>query len=442
MVRWVYIPFIVLFATGGCDWLRNGGEPARRNVVLVVIDTLRADHLSSYGYERETSPILDAFAAENLRFEYAMATAPWTPPSVASIFTGLYPTAHGVIRHAKKDRVAEARKRAAVLDDRFVTLAEALRNRGYRTVGITGNAWVADYLGFAQGFDDFSTLDYEPANVVNRYAFAALEPLAAADQPFFLYVHYMDPHTPYKPPAGHRGLFREPLRQAAHDEQQRNRIDLYDGEIHYLDSEIGRLFERLRELRLYDEAVIVVVSDHGEQFKEHGKTGHGHNVFNYQIHVPLLLKAPRRSARVADVVSTCDIYPTLLELTATKGGGTPHCVSLLTPDETRAGVLSEATRTGNLKAFTRRDGKKMILDFSAKHRRPSAPPQQHVGLFDIRSDYSESSSLPDAELATALERRLVDTHRDALALRSAAESPQAELSDETVRRLEALGYLE
>ena len=215
--------------------------PEKPNIVLIVVDTLRADHLGSYGYERDTSPVIDAFARENVRFDYAVATAPWTAPSIASIFTGLYPTAHGVTRFTFKDDWQPGRATASVLSDDLDTLAEGLKRRGYQTVGVTANAWVADYLGFAQGFDSFRTLDHQPAHRVNAEAFTFLDAHGREDPPFFLYLHYMDPHEPYASPEP-IGAFHGPLQSREYDDEELKRIAHYDAEIRYVDGQIGELF--------------------------------------------------------------------------------------------------------------------------------------------------------------------------------------------------------
>lgn len=430
--------------TAAAFWAGCEGSPSRPNVILIVVDTLRADHLSCYGYERETSPVIDAFASENLQFELAMATAPWTAPSMASIFTGLYPAAHGVGRHSTPEEADQGQVRAAVLDSSFETLAEALAGNGYLTLGVTANAWVADYLGFAQGFEEFATLDYRPANHINFYAMELIKAVADGPQPFMLYMHYMDPHMPYLPQAAQPPF--EPLLETPHVLAERSQIDLYDGEIRYLDAQIGIFFEQLRELGLYRDAVIVLVADHGEEFSEHGASGHGHNVFNYDLHVPLILKAPGQQGRVEQAVSILDIYPTILELTGTRPSVEVEGGSLLrSAEEQRAGVFSESTRGRNHKAFTRSDGKKLVLAFDAESTEVVDEQQELrlVGLFDIVSDYYEKSSLEeDAALLSAMRSAFYSTYRESVSRRLATPPEAVDLKPETVRELKALGYLQ
>jgi len=424
-------------------WMACDRRPARRpDVILIVIDTLRADHLGAYGYDRDTSPVLDAFARQNVKFNFAIATSPWTAPSVASVFTGLYPTVHGVVGHAPR-RKAELRKEVAALDDELETLAEALKKAGYRTAGITANAWVADYLGFAQGFDGFDTINRQSASQVNELAFDFLESVAVDDAPFFLYLHYMDPHAPYKLP---RDARRFPPRSANrhYDSEMQRRLAGYDAEIRYVDAKIGELFDFLREKGLYDRAVIVVTGDHGEQFREHGGAGHGFRFYNEEIHVPLMLRANELRAEIDHTVSLLDIYPTLLELTDAESTYSTQGVSLLRPASERTGVLSETNHTRNQRAFTSRSGNKLILSFRSAwiEIEDERTQQKVVGLFDSRRDRFERSPLEDDQLLDEMRSSLDELYRDSLSRRRRVAAPAVKLNEETIRELEALGYLE
>jgi arylsulfatase A-like enzyme len=288
---------------------------------VYLVDTLRADHTGPYGYARDTTPELDAFARDAVVFEKAIVSASWTKPSVASLFTSLPPGRH---------RAVQLRDR---LDDDLLTLAEMLQARGYATGAAIANSVI--YLpeaNFHQGFDYFEGLHgaedrpskiVEAAPVVDR-ALAWLE--AREGLATFLFVHTMDPHVPYTPPApfdrryepypteGHSGQdprtdYKEPL------DRERLRAQ-YDGEIAYGDREFGRFVRELKVLGRYDEALIVFLADHGEEFLDHGQWLHGRSVFDELVRVPLVLKMPgRREAgrRVAQQVQVVDILPTVLE---------------------------------------------------------------------------------------------------------------------------------
>ena len=337
---------------------------------------------------------------------------------------------------------AKALARAAVLVDELETLAEALQRNGYSTAGVTANAWVADYLGFAQGFETFETYHYLPGDHINGTAFRLLDDLAEMGKPFFLYVHYMDPHSGYNPPEDH-ALFEGPLQNRAYPKKEIPRIAAYDGEIHFVDSRIGALFDQLRDRGLYDDAVIVLVSDHGEQFGEYGDHGHGKRVFNEEIHVPLILKAGNRRGEIDAVVSIADVFPTLLALTGTTPLHMVQGISLLDAETAeRGGVFVEATRPVHHKAYVRRDRKKLILSFDAKRREvlDETKETKVVGLFDIDDDYLEKHSLDDPKLLAEMRTAFYATYRDSVARKG--QGQERELTKETIEQLKALGYLQ
>lgn len=304
---------------------------APRNVILVVIDTLRADHLSCYGYPRATSPAIDRLAAEGALFEYAMVQKPSTSPSVATILSGTYPYTHGI--YTVRDW----------LPDKVLTLPEILRARGMRTGGVVTNVNLSRAFNFQQGFDD-----YFEVGTTEGPSDSAPATKAALDwieenrrEPFFLYLHYLDPHAPYAPPPPFRGTFDgdawsdlyhgpEPpigptylgeIHKESVIENGSRDVDLYvqryDEEILYVDSAIGRLFERLRVLGLDESTLVILTSDHGESLGEHKFFfGHGHVPFEDNVRVPLILWYPPGVAggqRVGTIVETVSIVPTVLD---------------------------------------------------------------------------------------------------------------------------------
>ena len=304
---------------------------APRNVILVVIDTLRADHLSCYGYPRATSPSIDRVAAEGALFEYAMVQKPSTSPSVATILSGTYPYTHGI--YTVRDW----------LPDKVLTLPEILRARGMRTGGVVTNVNLSRAFNFQQGFDD-----YFEVGTTEGPSDSAPATKAALDwidenrhEPFFLYLHYLDPHAPYTPPPPFRGTFDgdawsdlyhgpEPpigptylgeIHKESVIENGSRDVDLYvqryDEEILYVDSAIGRLFERLRVLGLDESTLVILTSDHGESLGEHKFFfGHGHVPFEDNVRVPLIVWYPPGVAggqRVRTIVETVSIVPTVLD---------------------------------------------------------------------------------------------------------------------------------
>ena len=313
-------------------------EPmARPNVLVVSVDTLRADHLGAFGYGRETSPFLDSLAREGVRFERAFAPASWTLPSHMSLFTSSYPHTHRVENEQRS------------LPEAIPTLATILRDAGYRTTGFVSWVYLSASFGFDQGFDAFHEL-LPPAGQRGpdgHYAVKAGpfvdEVLAWADEspgePFFLFLHLCDPHMSYEPPLEIAREFDPTLDGVQHgdydhlkqyirglhpaavrvgpDELARATA-LYDGEIRYTDTELGRLFLGLEQRGLLDETLIVFNSDHGEEFDDHGSMeGHGWTLYDEVLHVPLILVFPDgrgAGATVERVVQTIDVAPTILDL--------------------------------------------------------------------------------------------------------------------------------
>ncbi len=289
---------------------RDAGAPL---VVVYLVDALRANHLSLYGYARDTTPELTRFAQDAVVFDQAIAAAPWTKPSVASLFTSLLPREHGCVLF----RIP--------LDRALVTLAERLRERGYGTGAVVANPHVgARDMHFDQGFDHFEV--HPPSLRAEEAVDAALAFLdARRGQPTFLYVHTMDAHEPYRPPSPFDRRFPPypaPGREATGPRDYVEPADLdriigrYDGAVAYGDREFGRFVRALRERGLYDRATIVFLSDHGEEFLDHGGWEHGPTLFDELVRVPLVVKYPRRreaGRRVARQVQLVDVLPTILK---------------------------------------------------------------------------------------------------------------------------------
>lgn len=342
------------------------------NVLIYVIDALRADHLSCYGYGRPTSPAIDALAADPaaVRFTRAYSPATWTKPVAASVLSGCYPPAHGV------------RSRSDLFIRAVPRLPEILQTAGYRTAAVSTIGNVSSVLGFGIGFDTFVDLYKDPdlvqrrevsntgawklyfeqdttvvlplAEDVNRQAMQRLEAWAQSDaglsasrpgqetgpsapdqatvlpthQPWFLFLWALDPHDPYYPPPGF-DRWRDPgytgridgsaesVRRVRSQADVQRLVDLYDGEIAYVDQQFGQLLEHLRAAGQYDDTLIVVAGDHGEAFGEHGDFVHGHLAYEEIMHVPLLIKFPASmtlpSETVAALAQLTDVAPTVLD---------------------------------------------------------------------------------------------------------------------------------
>ncbi len=302
-----------------------------RNVVLISIDTLRADHLKSYGYERDTSPALDTLAAGGVRFADVTASSPWTLPSHISLLTGLYPNHHGVrdVVHTLKNEVP--------------TLAGILQEEGWRTRAVVNSINVAARYGFDHGFDSFEHVSewQNPGNPAAGTRNAGSEIIdraivhldEASDDPLFLFLHFYDVHTDFTPAERYREEFVRPYsgtlqgRTAELVELRARRValsaddlrflrDLYDAEIRELDDQLARLFRHLKEKGLDDSTLVVVTSDHGEEFFEHGSLLHGRTHFKELLSIPLLIKGPGVpiGKSYPDPCALVDVTPTILGL--------------------------------------------------------------------------------------------------------------------------------
>ncbi|HKB07374.1 MAG TPA: sulfatase [Candidatus Polarisedimenticolia bacterium] len=333
----------------GLVLLSGCGGAGRPNILLIVVDTARADRFSFAGYARPTSPEIAHLASEGTIYERAYTPAPWTLPAHASLFTGLFPSSHGADSGHLR------------LDDEFRTLAECLHDAGYRTQGYAANPWVGRQYGLAQGFDTYEEIRKEGrggeedagAKALNARVERFLEWRGdnpdARRQPFFIFINYLELHLPYDPPepSGSRflpaGVDRaavERLRRFKHPDEVRYVLglggpsgddlsilsDLYDGEIAYIDGRVGDLARFLREKGLLDETFLIVTSDHGEAIGDHGFLDHKMNVFDELLRIPLVVRHPgtvKAGRRIREPVMLQDLYPTLLALAHAPPGQTP-----------------------------------------------------------------------------------------------------------------------
>lgn len=422
-------------------------DEKRDNVVVVVIDTLRRDHLATYGYARQTAPFLDRLAREGAALEGVSPTS-WTKPATASLFTGLHPLRHQAIG------------RLDALPAEAETLAERLQGEGYQTLGVSANGWVSNEFGFAQGFDQLLLLDSKGSEAVNRRLFPLLDRLAP---PYFLYVHYVDPHAPYDPrtawnggalPAALRAqgpvtidsLDANAVRQRPADFMNRVR-DLYDGEIRGVDRELERLVGELERRGLMKKTILVVTSDHGEEFEDHGRMSHGLSLYEEVVRVPLVIHAPHRIAAGlrGGLASLVDVVPTLLDLLGHSGGEDLDGANLAgglraRPGGSREEDSAEAERTllfhldhvdGVGLALTRGTDKLVLgkLPYSKE-------------VYDLAADPAERHNLLGQSGGASFEtlaRELAGLHngftRDTLARKT------AEVGEGARKELAALGYV-
>ncbi len=436
-------------------------------MVLVSVDTLRADHLGAYGYGAPTSPFLDSLAERGVRFAQAHATASWTLPSHMSLLTSLHPHTH---------RVDHER---AGLAPEIETLAAVLRAAGLRTTAFVSWVYVSRKFGFDRGFDRFVELlpppeRRRPGSPDTIEADAFVDEVVewatfAGPEPFFLFLHLFGPHLDYAPPLEHARVFDSRLRDTRAGryaelrpyvrglgpearrigaEARARAMALYDGEIRFVDRELARLFAVLEARGLLDEALVVFTSDHGEEFDEHGSMeGHGWTLYDEVTRVPLLLRFPRgrhAGTVVEDPVSSIDVAPTILDalgLRVPEGfEGRSLLPRLAGGEPLPARPVFSQIRRFNRKWAVRTGAHKLVYTADTGTNAFGVPVEPGFELYDLAADPGERVDVfeasPDAE---ALERAL----RSFMASASKRPVPAAEpLSAQERQRLRALGYLE
>jgi len=430
-------------ATQGC----GGVEPARPpSIVLITVDTLRADHLSTYHYFRETSPTLDELAREGMLFENALTTMATTLPAHASLMTSTRTTTHGLkgnFAHLGGELGEETGLRTA---------AEILSDMGYQTAAFVSAAPVRDHTGLQRGFAVYD----QPVEKERRAEATADRVLAwlasESARPFFLWVHFFDPHRPRTPPAPYDKAFEtddsivEFLEQRAvakaHDPRVLSQNNAYDGEILYTDAQIRRIFTALKARDEWHDTAVVVTADHGEGLGQHDWMDHG-RIYNEQLFVPLIVKFPRgkgpRDVRVPTVASLLDVVPTLVAALDLPVSDVDQAqfegIDLLAAGPERVGVFSEQTHRDRLDE----PGRRFSLtnrEWKYFHRTAAADE-----LYDMVADPIETENV--LEHHPAIARQMRDEIRAILAdsERPDGSPPDVELDEEIVQQLQALGYL-
>ncbi len=441
-------------ALGGCrDSTPEITEPIGK-IVLISLDTLRPDHLGVYGYSRDTSPKLDAFARQSFVFDRSLAPAPNTPPSQMSMMTSLYPGRHGFT--GKGDKLASG----------IETLAGRLREAGLQTAGFVDGGYLHAAFGFGRGFATYDDRGGGLAKILPR----ALRWLDTHDaEPFFLFLHSYDIHAPYLSPPPFDGMFHErPYRgdliptverleilfmsQAELDpEDLQHLIDSYDEGIRYADAQIGRLFEDLDRRGRFEDSWIIVTSDHGEEFGEHGSVTHWQLYFQPNLRVPLIMRPPGGvdgPLRIADPTELIDILPTLLALVgadpleAAQGRNLVPMMSARRAGEDRPLLAGAADRLAlgwwpdpkqlPLRSVVQGDYQLIFNEFAAGRDE----------LYDLAADPMTQRNLAreKADLAARLRVLGLQGMRDNQPIEVTEQARGLILAPETLDQLKALGY--
>jgi len=418
---------------------QGAAESAPRNVILISLDTLRADYVGAYGQPLETTPTLDRLAAEGVLFENAYTTYPSTTASHMSMLTGLYPSVHGV--YAPGQRLPQG----------LPLLAELLARRGYSTAAVTEDAMLAAGTGFPRGFDSYREYKTPGADTDGHVAEVVDSALAwlksHRDERFFMFLHTYQVHGPHTPPAAY-DVFPTPDVEGlspAHAEARRG----YAGDLLCADAEIARLLGELEALGEDERTVVVITADHGEALGEHGVLGHGWFVIDPVLHIPLIIRAPglvSEGLRVAAATSLVDVAPTILELAgAAPAGAAPHVmqgkslVALLgAPGDARSrdrvAYTEKRHENGSVTVVARKG--------SLKWRMGTSPP---AAFFDLASDPGEIAGRSEPEALAEGAALVVQYRAQNQEVRSALGQPrteQVEVDEATTRKLRALGYIE
>jgi arylsulfatase A-like enzyme len=419
--------------------MEAGSQP---DILLYVVDTLRADRLSCYGGPPGISPALDGLAADGVLFENVVAQSSWTKPSMVSVLSGLLTTEHDV-------RLREPR-----IPSEVTLVAEHLQSAGYRTAAITTNAYLVEGAGFARGFEGFE-YTRESSEVVTQKGLDWLDEVGNED-PVFLWIHTIDPHAPYDPSEPFRSEWApniaegvgtiDHIRSLAKQQFRTGHafreqfLALYDAEVAQNDASLGIALEWLRERGRYQDTLVAFLSDHGEEFWEHGVNGHGHDLFEEVLHVPLVIKPAGRGSpglRRTEIVEHIDLVPTLLaaaglDLPAELRGR--NLLRLPLVDDENHVAFSEMTYDGREGVSLRWRNYKLIVPVS--HGFLPGP-----RLFDLESDPDEKNPVTDRPVTAAW---LALEGRRGMALLSSAPSSEAPVNmDRKIREdLEALGYLD
>jgi arylsulfatase A-like enzyme len=443
----------------------------RPNVVLIVMDTTRADHLSLYGYDRDTTPHLASFAGEAILFDHAYATSPWTVSSHASLFTGLLPVTH------------QATQENLRLDSELETLAELLGRAGYETAAFTNNMWISKVTDLSRGFDEVAALwrtKGEAEGDGGRHATnrAVLRWLSERDQdrPFFVFINYMEPHWPFRAPKAYRDRFLSGVDASlvkrsrfsavrwyhqkgrrAPDEVLAARVGLYDTALAVLDDVLNDLLGALREVVSFDDTLIIVTADHGENLGDHGHMGHSFALYDSTLRIPLLIRRPGR--KESGTVRTDPVQLTDLFVTIAKAADIGPLDERVTGVDLMADsapadrpIVGEYYYPGTfLGRFPKtRAAEEAIAPFKRRIRSIQIGPDKLIWGSDGRNELYRTAVDPhetdnridrDPERARLLEAKLDEIVEQLSRSITVPQPPISEMDPEVISELRALGYI-
>jgi len=443
--------FIVISLTLVSCTNSNKSEFPFKNVVFIIVDTLSTEDLGAYGNTNSPSPIIDKLAREGVLFKKAYSTSSWTKPSIASLFTGLMPSVHGVTSIDD------------ILKEEEFTLADAFKSKGFKTAAFVSHTLISPQMGYAQGFDVYDTIPFK-GNVHDVISSAKVTDMANDwlkknhKDPFFLFLHYFDPHNNYH---HHKKFdrtsnYKGSLKSSADIRELRKLIPtmtkedqaflkgLYQEEIAFTDSQIGRFLENIENFGLSKDTLIVLTADHGEEFLEHGEIGHSRTLYNELIHIPFILKLPSKfkPSIVNDPISSMDIFPTLLSFlkipidSAVKAASLALTLTHGMPIKKQDIVSEVDFKSSHIKAYkisVIRDNLKAILD----------KPSNTFELYDLEKDPQEldNIALKNPELLLTISPLILDYKDKVQTSLPTTKKTRKERTPDEVEQLKSLGYL-
>jgi arylsulfatase A-like enzyme len=439
----------------------------RNNVILISLDTLRADHLGCYGYERETSPAIDALAEDSALFLNTYSSSPWTLPSHVSLLTALHCMQHGV--HYEDEK----------MDSSLVTLADLLRQNGFYCSAFTGGGFVNAAYGFSKGFDSYgqSSRGIHQKDAAEWTCGSVLNWIDNhKDRDFFLFIHTYQPHNPFSCPPPFNAMFldeaaewkemdllkhiggKEGIFKNLSERERKNIISLYDAEIRYTDEKlIEPLIKKLKETGLYDQTTLIVTSDHGEEFYDHHGWEHGHTLYDELLKVPLIIKFPGSEfarKRIPIIVRLIDIMPTILDGLGIKRSGLDLDGKSLLPilqekeiaDRTFVAYKADNILNSHIPQKISMNEEKLKLILNKKFIPEQLPffvfpPKElvPVELYDLSKDSIEQNNVVDERSQMA--SRLVNLINDMYNKIKDKRSEKADIDKDLLEQLKALGYL-
>jgi len=433
-------------------------RPDGPNIIIIVADALRADHLGAYGYSQPTSPIIDKFASQGLLFENVWANSPWTKPSVGSLFTSFYPHEHGAFFWT------------SILSDGCLTLAEFMKNSWYKTMAVQTNPAISKNYNFDQGFDYYEEKPLARGKEVTRLFGKWLA--RNKNRPFFVYLHYYDTHHPYNVPLEYSlkfgsgeaiqkffpGTFsqleiRTLTKFGLNQDDKNSIVRLYDGAINYFDEQFSSLLFMLKRYDILDNTIIILTSDHGEEFWEHGNYEHGHSVYDEVLRVPLIIGYGHNLSpeRISAKYQLVDILPIIAQLSNIEPPSNIRGIDLTkgSRDGGRV-VFAEGLLYGEEKKVVIRDSFKLIRNtgkiypdtlepYGFLNNYLSEKPKVDLELYDIKQDWKETNNLvktlPDM---TEKLNRLLDR---IVLMNSGPSDLSRERVNQKLEDLKSLGYI-